>query len=197
MTSRPERPLRLFVAADPPAGAVEHLGAAVDQLQVSQSAGRSTRLAARERWHITLAFLGDVDAGRVGDASAALERAVTAARAPIVVRIAGGGRFGRGRFGVLWAGLDGDVAALATLARAVRRELRAARLPVDDKPFRPHLTIARPGDRLSAEQVAQDVAALRPYIGPQWTVAAVHLVASELGPSPRHHRLGSVPLSPG
>lgn len=195
MTAPTERPLRLFVAVDPPLAAIDHLGAAVDQLHVSQPAGRSTRLAARERWHVTLAFLGDVPADRVGDASAAVQRAAASVRAPIMVRFAGGGRFGRGRFTVLWAGLDGDVAGLAALARTLRRELRSVRLPIDDKPFRPHLTLARPGDRVSAEQVAQDVEALRPYVGPQWTVAAVHLVVSELGPHPRHHRLSSVGLA--
>jgi RNA 2',3'-cyclic 3'-phosphodiesterase len=196
VSGRPERPLRLFVAVDPPPPALDHLGAAVDRLQVTQARadGRSARLAARERWHVTLAFLGDVPADRVDDASAALQRAAATVRAPIMVRFAGGGRFGRGRFTVLWAGLDGDLAGLAALARSLRRELRSARLPVDDKPFRPHLTLARPGDRVSAEQVAHDVEALRPYIGPQWTVAAVHLVASELGPNPRHHRLHSVLL---
>jgi 2'-5' RNA ligase len=194
MTARPERPLRLFVAVDPPPEAIDHLGAAVDELHISRPAGRSTRLAARERWHVTLAFLGDVPADRVEDAAAALRRAAASVGAPIVLRFAGGGRFGRGRFTVLWAGLDGDLTALATLARTLRRELRSVRLPVDDKPFRPHLTIARPGDRVGAEQVAADVAALRPYIGPQWTVAAVHLVASELGPNARHHHLCSASL---
>ena len=186
--------MRLFVAVDPSAAAVEHLGAVVDGLQVSQAnePGRSTRLAGRERWHVTLAFLGDVPDERVPQATAALDAAV-GPDGPASVRFAGGGTFGRGRFTILWAGLDGDVAALRELAQAVRGQLRRARLPLDSKGFRPHLTIARPGDRLTRDQVEADVATLAAYQGPEWPVDQVHLVASELGPNPRHTRIHSVP----
>jgi RNA 2',3'-cyclic 3'-phosphodiesterase len=190
---------RLFVSVDPPPDAVAHLGAVVDTLEVSRAnaPGRSTRLAARDRWHVTLAFLGDVAADRVDRAAAALQRAVEASGAtegPIAVTFAGGGTFGRGRFTVLWGGLAGDVAALRRLSEAVRRELRRARLPFDAKAFRPHLTLARPGDRVERDLIAADVAILSGYVGPVWTVDAVHLVDSELGPNPVHTRLASYPL---
>jgi 2'-5' RNA ligase len=87
--------------------------------------------------------------------------------------------------------VGGDEAGLHALADRVRRELRRARLPHDRKPFRPHLTISRPGARVEPELIAADVATLAGYVGPEWTVDAVHLVASELGPHPRHTRLSS------
>src|SRR5439155_21265747 len=105
------------------------------------------------------------------------------------VRFAGGGRFGRGRFTIVWAGLGGDLDGLGDLAGVVRRRLRAAKLPYDQKPFRPHLTLARPGDRLTAEAVAADLAALRAYEGPMWTVESVRLMRSHLGPHPRYDTL--------
>jgi len=179
--------MRLFVAVDPPADAVADLGAVVDTLEVSRAnaPGRSTRLAARERWHVTLAFLGDGPPSRAQRALEAL------AVAPVPVRFAGGGTFGRGRFAVLWVGVAGDLRAVAD---PVRRELRRARVPFDAKPFRPHLTIARPGDRVAADRLAADVATLATYAGPEWTVDAVHLVHSDLGPQPVHTRLASYPL---
>jgi len=215
-------PQRLFVALDPPPEAVTDLAAVVDTLEVSRAnaPGRSTRVSARSRWHVTLAFLGDVPARRADAASAALAAAVSAVReagvpsagagldpgsgpgsrpvafGPINVRFAGGGTFGRRRFAILWAGIAGDVAALSALSAAVREELKRARLPYDPKPFRPHLTLARPGDRISPEALAADVATLSSYVGPMWTVDAVHLVASELGPDPRHTRLATIPLTP-
>jgi len=72
---------RLFVAVDPPVEAVAHLGAVVDTLEVSRAnaPGRSTRLAARDRWHITLAFLGDVPSDRVDRAATAVQRGVAGA----------------------------------------------------------------------------------------------------------------------
>jgi RNA 2',3'-cyclic 3'-phosphodiesterase len=111
------------------------------------------------------------------------------------LRLAGGGRFGRGRSTVVWAGLHGDVPALERLARMVRRELRAARLEYDRKPPRPHLTLARPGDRLPAPVLADDLAVLREYCGPEWTLDSIRLVRSELGPNPVHHCVVEVPLA--
>jgi 2'-5' RNA ligase len=189
---------RLFVSVDPPAEAVAHLGAVVDALGVSRAnaPGRSTRLASRDRWHVTLAFLGDVAPNRIEPVGVAVGRAVEAA-GPIAVRLAGGGMFGRGRFAVLWCGLAGDVDGLRRLAERVRRELRRARAPFDAKPFRAHLTLARPGDRVGPDLLAADVATLAAYVGPGWTVDAVHLVDSELGPNPVHTRLASYPLAAG
>jgi 2'-5' RNA ligase len=62
--------------------------------------------------------------------------------------------------------------------------LKRARLPFDHKPFRPHVTLARPGDRLPDDVLARDLATLGGYEGPQWSVADVRLVRSYLGPEP-------------
>ncbi|MGH3678952.1 MAG: 2'-5' RNA ligase family protein, partial [Natronosporangium sp.] len=72
------------------------------------------------------------------------------------------------------------------LTRSVRRALRAARLGFDRKPFRPHLTIARPGDRLPATDLAADLAALAGYQGPVWPAERLRLVRSCPGPKPVH-----------
>jgi RNA 2',3'-cyclic 3'-phosphodiesterase len=177
---------------------VAHLAEFIGSLAITRAnaPGRSTRLADPSRWHITLAFLGQVPADRAGLAAGAVSRATSRAPSPITVRLAGGGRFGRGRFVVLWVAVSGQTDALAALSRLVRRELRRARLPEDDKPFRPHLTVARPGARLNSADLAADVVALRGYEGPQWAVRHVHLVSSELGPQPEHTRLSSFRLSP-
>jgi 2'-5' RNA ligase len=185
----------LFVAAYPPEAACAHLAAAVDGLAVGRAAaeGVNARLAPRSNWHVTLAFLGEVPDERLDDVRAALAGAVTRWRAqqtPPRLRLGGGGRFGRGRFTVLWVGLVGDVDPLAALAAAVRKDLKRARLPYDPKPFRPHLTLARPGDRVD---VREDVEALKAYEGPPWTVDAVRLVRSHLGPKPTYDTLTEVP----
>jgi 2'-5' RNA ligase len=189
--------VRLFVAAYPSAVAMDHLSGFVARLAVGRPTepGRSVRLAPPDRWHLTLAFLGETDDHREPAVRAALDAAVTswrgAARPPPVLRLAGGGRFGAGRFTVVWTGLRGDVEGVRALSGAVRRQLRAARLPVDRKPYRPHLTLARPGDRLPPAALEADTEALAGYEGPQWTLDAVELVRSHLGPHPRHERVGS------
>jgi len=91
----------------------------------------------------------------------------------------------------VWAGVGGDAEGLTRLSRAVRRELRAVRVPSDDKRFRPHLTIARSAAGLSNE----DMAELKMYQGPSWPVGELVLVRSELGPHPEYRRLGAWPVT--
>jgi 2'-5' RNA ligase len=176
---------RLFVGVQPPTDAVAHLAAVVDGLEVSRAnvPGHSTRMAAPDRWHVTLVFLGDVKAHRVDDVVRAIDRA-WATDGPMVVRLAGGGVTGRGRLAMLWAGLGGDVELLRAMTAAIRRELRRARLPFDTRPFRPHLTISRAGDRVDPELLARDGQTLLQYEGPLWPIDSVALVASQVGPRP-------------
>lgn len=193
---------RLFIAVDPSLEAVDHLAAVVAGLHVSRAnaPGRSTRLTRRENWHITTAFLGDVPVRRVSVASAVMQE-VAASAVPLRLCVAGGGTFGGRRDPILWAGIGGEVDALRRLARLLQRSLRRARFPVDDRPPRPHLTLARPGTRVPPEEVAADVAALADYTGPEWTASALHLMLSEIeqsptGPMPRYTAIASAPLGP-
>ena len=191
---------RLFVAIDPPPEALTDLGAIVDSLEVSRAnaPGHSTRLTSRDGWHITVAFLGDVPEDRVAAAAAAM-RASADRATPLRLAFAGGGTFGKGRSAILWTGLDGDVPGLRRLGGSLRRDLRRARLPFDAKPLHPHLTISRPGERVSREQVAADVETLAGYVGPEWTANVMHLMLSEMrhtdtGPKPRYTSIAIAPL---
>lgn len=201
--------MKLFVAVYPPAAARAHLQAAVDRLHLgaATAAGQRVGLVPPERWHLTVAFLGQVppeqaaaaaDAVRVGvDHSGPAPAAGAAATAAAPeLRLAGGGTFGRGRYTVLWVGLDGDVDRLRGIATAVRRALRRTDLPVDDRrPFRAHLTIARPGGRIPDTALAADRASLDDYRGPPWRMADVYLVHSRPGPRPVYETVATVPLT--
>ncbi|MEV4411181.1 RNA 2',3'-cyclic phosphodiesterase [Catellatospora sp. NPDC049609] len=180
--------MRLFVAVFPPPVAVDHLATVVQGLAVGRA---GARVGATDRWHLTLAFLGEVP----DESATAATLAVSAVDGPVgELCFRGGGKFGHGRSTVLWAGVDGDLAGLTRVTRAVRRELRARRLHPDDKRFTPHLTIARPGDRVPRPALAADIETLRQYAGPAWPVAELVLVRSELGPHPRYTPLSHHPL---
>jgi 2'-5' RNA ligase len=191
---------RLFIAVDPSEEAVADLGSLVDGLRVAlaNGPGHSTRLTRRENWHITLAFLGDVPATRVSAAAAVMNEAAAAAT-PLRLRVAGGGRFGGRRDPILWAGIGGEADELRRLARALQRGLARVGLRADDRPPRPHLTIARPGTRVPAEEVEADVTTLSAYEGPQWIAQELHLMLSEIEPLPtvpvpKYTAIASVPL---
>ncbi|MFI7577506.1 RNA 2',3'-cyclic phosphodiesterase [Micromonospora sp. NPDC049497] len=192
--------MRLFVAVYPPAEAVAHLGEQVARLRLGTAAanGTNVRLADTANAHVTLAFLGDVEADRLIAVESALGLAAEWFRdgraSTPRLRLTGGGRFGRNRFTVVWVDLGGDVEAMNVLARLVRSRLRHGRLPHDEKPFRPHLTVARPGDRVPAEDVAADVETLRAYEGPEWPATEMVLVRSHPGPRPTYDRLAAWPL---
>ena len=192
--------MRLFVAVYPPRPAVDDLTAQVARLRVgaASAAGTNVRLADPANAHLTLAFLGDVPEDRLVDVESALGLAAETFRdgrdSSPRLRLGGGGSFGRGRFTVLWVDVQGDIEGLAVLVRLIRFGLRRARLPHDEKPFRAHLTIARPGDRIDRADVLTDREALHAYHGPEWPAEELVLVRSHPGPRPTYDRLAAWPI---
>jgi RNA 2',3'-cyclic 3'-phosphodiesterase len=194
--------VRIFVALFPPPSAVADLESFIARLNLGQAgaAGRDVGLDAPERWHVTLAFLGEIDEEGLAAAEGAIARVAEAwsrehAGLP-PLRLADGGRFGTGSSTVLWAGLHGDLGRLTDLAGQIDHELAEVGLPSSDgKPFRPHLTLARCGDRLSSDEVAADLAELHQYAGPTWKVDEIVLVRSHLSDNHRYERLRAWPLS--
>jgi 2'-5' RNA ligase len=186
--------VRLFVAVYPPPAAVADLAEFTARLHVVRA---GARVAVAATWHVTLAFLGEVPDERLPRVVAAVSLAAGTRPGPMRLRVGGGGTFGRGRSTVLWVGVGPAVPELAELAGAVRRALGRARLPYDRKPLRPHLTLARPGGRVPADLVGEDVAALDGYRGPEWTVERVLLMSSQPGPTPTYDVVHAEALSTG
>ncbi|MGY1802678.1 RNA 2',3'-cyclic phosphodiesterase [Blastococcus sp. SYSU D00922] len=180
---------RLFFAVDPPDDVRAHLAAALDPLRELPGA---PRWGTPDRWHLTLLFLGAVPEDRVDGLLSAAAPAVAAAPG-MTLRLSGGGRFGSVRRPqVAWAGLDGDVAPLVELAGRLATAARRLRLPVEDRPFRPHLTLGRwrpgrPADGTLTDRLAE-------YRGPAWPVREVRLWESHLGPKPTYDLLAAWPV---
>ena len=170
----------------PPADALADLDRALGPLREAPGAPRWTPPA---RWHLTLLFLGAVPADRVEEVVAAAGPAV-AATPSMTLLLAGAGRFGsRRRPQVFWTGVTGDGDALGALAGRLAAVVRGLRLPVEDRPFRAHLTLGRwrpgrPGDGDLPDRLAG-------YRGRDWPVTEVELLESHLGPAPRYDRVAS------
>ena len=113
---------------------------------------------------------------------------------PATLRLAGGGRFGSARRPqVAWAGLDGDVGALIALAGRLATVAGELGLAVEDRPFRPHLTVGRWRPGRPADGALTD--RLAGYRGPDWPVREVRLLESHLGAAARYETVAAWPLA--
>jgi len=118
---------------------------------------------------------------------------VVAVAPPMTLRLAGAGRFGSMRRPqVAWAGLEGDVGPLVDLARRLTAVARSLRLPVEDRPFRPHLTLGRwraghPADGAVVDRLAG-------YRGPAWPLTEIRLLDSHLGADPTYETVAAWPV---
>jgi RNA 2',3'-cyclic 3'-phosphodiesterase len=184
--------MRLFVAIAPPAAVLDELDALAGPLRTGRP---DLRWTSREAWHVTLAFLGEVDEVAAARLLPRLERAAGRHHC-LRLAFSGAGAFPAAtRANVLWSGLTGDRGALARLAESVAAGAsRAGASPPDKvRRFQPHLTLAR--CRMPAD-VSELVAALAGHQGPTWTADRIHLIHSRLGATehPRYATLGSWPL---
>ena len=179
-SSRSEQ-LRLFVAVALPPPAKEAVTRLIDGLRSARIAG--VRVVAPEAVHITLKFLGNVEAPRLGELSHVLDQSVSGVE-PFTVAISGIGGFPNLQAPrVLWAGITGGAEELESLARAVDAACASIGFSPERRPFSPHVTIARLRDNTSTEDRHRAGAALStlPRLDEEsFTVAAIHLIQSTL-----------------
>lgn len=129
--------MRAFIALEPSEGFVEDVAAMARVL----SAAVEGRFVPRQSYHVTLAFLGDIDEAQAREAMDAMDEACAGAAA-VPMRPDGLGKFGRASDATLWLGLAPD-AELTGLADRLRESLGSRGIGFDDKPFLPHVTLAR------------------------------------------------------
>jgi 2'-5' RNA ligase len=103
--------------------------------------------------HLTLAFLGDVAQDRI-EAALGAASGIRGERFELVLDRTGAFR----RAGVGWAGPSAVPAALVNLQAALDSALRAAGFTLEDRPFVPHLTLARKIVRPVAASAIEPVA---------------------------------------
>lgn len=128
----------------------------------------SGRLVAAGNLHLTLLFAGEVTAAQ----RLCLERTADAIHTPpFVLRFDHSGYWRRPR--VVWFGCSQTPAALQDLALALQTGARRCHLAVDERPYTPHLTLAR--------KVRKPPPPIRPAVA-AWPVDHFVLVRSQLTP---------------
>lgn len=135
-------PIRTFIAIE----LDETTQNALSELQAQLKRERAcafVRWVAPQNIHLTLKFLGDVDAQQMP----ALQRAVADAcvgSAPFTLTVGGISAFPHTRRpNVIWVGMGGQVEIAAYLAREIDDACAALGFAREERPFTPHLTLGR------------------------------------------------------
>jgi len=170
--------VRLFVAVNLPP---EERRRAWEASRALRTAHLPVRWTAEASLHLTLRFLGEVDAERAGPIGEALAGAVRAAR-PFTLSLGGVGAFpSLTRPRVVWVGVERHP-ALELLANDVELALMRLEFEPELRPFSPHLTLGRVqhGARPAAFKALPALAAGVAYEGTT-VVESVDLMQSTLG----------------
>jgi 2'-5' RNA ligase len=189
--------IRAFVAIELP----EDLRRELERIQGSL---KSTRVADRVRWvkptgiHLTLKFLGNVQASRIAEIVRAITQGSKGVK-PFTISLSGLGCFpSSSRPNVIWIGLEGDTEPLPRLQSAIEDYLSVLGYPKEKRNYTPHLTLGRVARDVAADArhrlgdliAEQDVGSLG-----EMQVREVCLMKSELFPSgAKYTRLAAVPL---
>jgi 2'-5' RNA ligase len=168
--------VRVFFALWPDAAAGGALaGLACDV--ATQAGGRAPHAA---NLHVTLAFVGEVEADRVA-VLCSIGKAVSAAVRPFQLVLDRVGMF-RGS-GIAWAGAAEAPAELLRLVLALNAALSSEGFVVDARPFHAHVTLARRCRRRTGATIKTPIA---------WPVTHLVLNASELTrEGPRYREVGA------
>jgi 2'-5' RNA ligase len=134
-----------------------------------------------DKLHITLKFLGEIAPDRLQALSDAASHAVERMQ-PFILALEGAGAFPpRGLPRVLWLGINDSSGSLAQLHHQLEEECERIGLAREERPFSPHLTIAR----IRAPQAARKLALVHQEIGFEATEFPINelvVMRSELGP---------------
>ena len=116
-----------------------------------QSFNPKFRYIPKDNWHLTLHFLGSIDAAQLPKLKDALQAAFEKA-SPFELQLRGSGGFPPGkRHHLLWLGVDGELETLNHIYHLEEDVLSAHSIKVEDRPFHPHITIARCKEKLPCQ----------------------------------------------
>jgi len=180
MTGGRAETLRVFCAVELPDEVKAAASAHVARLRRDFPDARASWVRA-EGLHVTLKFVGEVEAARAGDLSGAAAAAAEGFE-PFGLTVEEAGTFPpRGAARVLWLGLRDESGGLARLQRRLEAECEAAGFPAEPRAFKPHLTVARLRRPQGAHELSE--AHRRAPFGPhRFTVSELLVLRSELGP---------------
>jgi RNA 2',3'-cyclic 3'-phosphodiesterase len=189
--------IRSFIAIELPGEAKEGLARLRRELENDEH--RFVKWVDPGGIHLTLKFLGNIPSRRVSEITRAMEEAAQGI-SRFHLEISGLGVFpSLKQVRVLWVGIGGDVERLSRLQQNIDSALAALGFPGEERPFVPHLTLARirqgasPSERRSFGELVDSATFEDKY---RIEVEAISLMRSQLTPAGAvYTRLSVVGLS--
>jgi 2'-5' RNA ligase len=181
-TEIPQRKIRAFIALKTPSLWDQKLAALQRDLK-SKFGSSAFRWVKPEQIHITLRFFGWLTITQAEQIPPLLKTSASA-HSPFTLTCENLGAFPNiRRPRVLWAGLKGDLEPAAALQGAISSATQQFGEPPEDRPFKPHLTLARlkEPDRREITDL-EHIVARGFQIEDAWTVNELLFMQSHLSP---------------
>jgi 2'-5' RNA ligase len=174
--------MRLFLAVELPESAINAAAAVSaalrERVRTLAPAAKLTWIPP-DRMHLTISFLGEVDPPRAAMLVEVLSLPFQTVR--FTVTLDGVGAFpSRGAPRVLWLGFSKGLIELQQLEREVSARLEIAGFPREQRPYSPHLTLARVREPRGLRPAVLDRIEVSSHAG--GTIDAITLFESRLSP---------------
>ena len=173
--------LRCFIAVELP----EEIRAGLSRLQAKLKSGNDFPVKWVDPYstHLTLKFLGNVNADMMSQITEAMAEAVPGV-SPFRLEIKGLGVFPNPRrVQVIWVGISGEVEKLLRLQKGIESNLEILGFTPEARGFTPHLTLARVRDQASADErqkLGELIAGTKFELAYPLPVNAINLIRSQL-----------------
>jgi len=157
-----------------------------------QSLGGDLKPVERENIHLTLKFLGNVSAPRLGEVKSSLQQVIFSA---FTAEIKGAGAFPNlNHMNVVWVGVNEGWSQVEQIYEQVEKLLSGLGFRREHRPFSPHITIARVRSGRKRDEVASFLQLLTEESFGTITVDKIRLKQSILSSSgPKYSTLLEIP----
>jgi len=157
-----------------------------------QSLGGDLKPVERENIHLTLKFLGNVSASKLSEVKSSLQQLLFSA---FTAEIKGAGAFPNlNRMNVIWVGVNEGWSQVEQIYEQVEKLLSGLGFRRENRPFSPHITIARVRSGRKRDEVANFLQRLTEESFGTITVDKVRLKQSTLSSSgPKYSTLVEIP----
>jgi RNA 2',3'-cyclic 3'-phosphodiesterase len=172
--------IRSFLAFELPSQIRETLSAVSAE---GRAALRDMRWVRVANIHLTVVFMGNVEAAQMGPIKKTVE-GVCDDHAPFRIQVSGIGTFGTRRNPrVLWMGLTGDGERMALFRDDLQKGLAPFGIQEEGRPFKPHLTLARfQKDAKAGPELGALLEEYQDMSGPEVILKELVLFKSDLKP---------------